>query len=543
MADRSADIERARAAIARGAWAEAHDALVHLDPALLEPSDLEALADAAWWIGKEEESIGARHHAYAAWAGVGDELRASAVATRLTIEHFQRGEPAVGAGWLARARRHLEGHPAGVEHGFLAVIEATIARYSGQLEEARVLAADATELATRFGDRDLWALGIHTLGLIDIATSEVDRGVALLDEAMTAVLAGELSPYFTGIVYCNVIGACLGLADVGRAGEWSDAAKIWCESIPPESLFPALCRTNRAQVASLRGAWQEAEEEAERAAGELHPFDPRASARACYEAGEIRRRIGDRAGAERWFARAREGGFDPQPGSALLRLAEGRAADALAALRGSPPADDMSPLDRARLLAARVEVAIAAADPGEARAAAAELVELAAGYPAAAMHATSLGAEGVLALAEEPAEAADRFRRAATLWQDLRLPYEAARSRVGLGLALRALGNDEGSDFELRAALGAFERLGAEPDADRVRAVLAPEGFALPRGLTPREAEVLRLVAAGKTNREIADDLVISQHTVARHLQNLFAKIDVSSRAAATAFAFKHDLA
>jgi DNA-binding NarL/FixJ family response regulator len=141
-----------------------------------------------------------------------------------------------------------------------------------------------------------------------------------------------------------------------------------------------------------------------------------------------------------------------------------------------------------------------------------------------------------------PVEAADHFRRAATLWQDLRLPYEAARSRVGLGLALRALGNEEGSDFELRAALGAFERLGAEPDAERVRGMLAARA-ALPRGLTAREAEVLRLVAAGKSNREIADELVISQHTVARHLQNMFAKLDVTSRAAATAFAFKHDLA
>jgi DNA-binding CsgD family transcriptional regulator len=543
VADGSADTERARDAIARGAWAEAHTVLVGLDPSLLEPSDLEALADAAWWVGNEEESLGARHHAYAAWAGIGDDLRASAQATRLAIEHFQRGEPAVGAGWLARSRRHLEGQPEGVERGFLAVVEATIARFSGRLEDARVLAAEAAELGTRFGDRDLWALGIHTSGLIDIAAGEIDEGVALLDEAMTAVLAGELRPYFTGIVYCNVIGACLGLGDVGRAGEWSDAAKVWCESIPPESRFPALCRTNRAQVASLRGAWQEAEEEAERAAGELHPVDPRASARACYEAGEIRRRIGDLAGAERWFARAREAGFDPQPGSSLLRLAESRAADARAALRGSSPPDDASPLDRARLLAARVEVALAVADPGEARAAAAELDGLAARYPAPALHATSLSANGSIALAEDaPAEGADRFRRAATAWQDLRLPYKAARARVGLGLALRALGNEEGSDFELRAALGAFERLGAGPDADHLREMIAAAP-ALPRGLTAREAEVLRLVAAGRSNRQIAEELVISQHTVARHLQNLFAKLDVSSRAAATAFAFKHDLA
>ena len=540
--DRSADVEQARAAVARGAWAEAHAVLVDLDPSLLDPSDLEALADAAGWLGREEESLGARHHAYAAWADAGDDLRASGQATRLAVEHFQRGEPSVGAGWLARSRRHLEGLPEGVGHGFLAVVEATIARYTGRLEDARLLAARGTEIGARSGDRDLWALGIHTEGLIDIAIGRVDGGIALLDEAMTAVLAGELSPYFTGIVYCNVIGACLGLGDIGRAGEWSDAARIWCRSIPPESLFPALCRVNRAQVASLRGAWQEAGAEAERAADEVLRFDPGASARACYEAGEIRRRLGDPAGAERWFARSREGGFDPQPGSALLRLAQGRAADALAALRGSAPADDAGPLDRARLVSARVEVAIAAAEPGEARAAAAELEELATAFPAPALRATSLHADGAVALAEDPAEAADRFRRAATHWQELRLPYEAARSRVGLGLALRELGNREGSEFELRGALGAFERLGAEPDAVRVRAVLAP-GVTLPHGLTAREAEVLRLVAAGRSNREIAEELVISQHTVARHLQNMFTKLGVSSRAAASAFAVKHDLA
>jgi DNA-binding CsgD family transcriptional regulator len=542
MADRSADVERARAAVARGAWADAHAVLVDLDPSLLDPSDVEALADAAGWLGRDEESLGTRHHAYAAWAAVGDDVRASGQATRLAVEHFQRGEPSVGAGWLARSRRHLEGLPEGVGHGFLAVVEATIARYSGRLEDARPLAARGTEIGARVRDRDLWALGIHTQGLIEIAAGDVERGIALLDEAMTAVLSGELSPYFTGIVYCNVIGACLGVGDVGRAGEWSDAAKVWSESIPPESLFPALCRVNRAQVASLRGAWHEAGAEAERAADEVLRFDPRASARASYEAGEIRRRLGDPAGAQRWFARAREGGFDPQPGSALLRLAEGRAADALAALRSSAPAEDAGPLDRARLLAARVEVALAAVDPGEARAAAAELDQLATAYAAPALLATSLHANGAVALAEDPSEAADRFRRASARWQDLRLPYEAARSRVGLGLALRELGNREGSDLELRAALGAFERLGAEPDADRVRAVLGAE-IALPRGLTAREAEVLRLVAAGRSNREIAEELVISQHTVARHLQNMFAKLDVSSRAAATAFAFKHDLA
>jgi DNA-binding CsgD family transcriptional regulator len=465
------------------------------------------------------------------------------MAGRLAVEHFMRGEPAVGAGWLMRAHRHLDGRPDSIEHGFLAVVEATVARFGGDLDQASELATHGAEIGRRLHDPDVIALAIHTSGLIAIAQGRETEGVAMLDEAMTAVVAGELSSFFTGVVYCNVIEACLELADVRRAGEWSEAARAWCESLPPESPYPGLCRINRAQVARLRGAWAEAEAEALRASEELMSFDPAAAASALYEAGEIRRRIGNDAGAEEAFARARELGVEPQPGLALLRLGQGKVEPAQTSLRLAVASGEGNSLRRARLLMAQVDVALAAHDPETARAARDELALIARDSGRPALSAAAASADATLRLAEADVSGAlERARRAGSIWQELKLPYEAAHARLTYGLALRASGGEEDAGSELRAALATFERLGAAPDARRTADLLST-GRGLPRGLSLREAEVLRLLATGKTNREIAAALVISEHTVARHLQNMFVKLGVSSRSAATAFAFEHNLA
>ncbi|MBA3738234.1 MAG: LuxR family transcriptional regulator [Actinobacteria bacterium] len=333
MAERTADIERGRDAARREAWAEAYDELAAADPSDLAPDDLESLSDAAWWLSKIDESIGARQQAYAGFAASGDKLRAASNAGRLSVEHFLREEPAVGAGWLMRAQRHLEGQSECIEHGFLAVLEATVARFTGDLDGAMALAKRATATAVRFDNRDVWAMGIHTEGLLLIARGDIADGLARLDEAMTSVVAGELGSFFTGIVYCNVIAACLELADLRRAHEWSEASRAWCETLPPESPYPGMCRINRAEVSSLRGAWSEAEAESSRASRELMSFDPMAAAQAFYGTGEIRRRMGNLAGAEESFARAHEIGFEPQPGLALLRLAQGKPDAARTGLR------------------------------------------------------------------------------------------------------------------------------------------------------------------------------------------------------------------
>jgi DNA-binding NarL/FixJ family response regulator len=366
--------------------------------------------------------------------------------------------------------------------------------------------------------------------------------MTLLDEAMTSVVAGQLDQFFTGVIYCNVLDACLDVADLGRAGEWSDAARTWCRSLPPESPFPGLCRINRAKVASFRGDWSEAASEAERVS-EAAAFNPEAAAKAFYETGEIRRRIGNVAGADEAFARAHELGFEPQPGLSLLRLAQGKGESALTALRVAVDAETGNRLRRARLLAAQVDVALATNDLGTAASSSDELQSIAVDFGTPALEAAAAMARGALRLAEgNTVEALESLRRACAIWQQIKVPYETARSRMWYGLALRSAGDEEDARQELRAALSTFERLGAVPEARAAGELLGPRD-ALPRGLTAREAEVLRLVASGRTNREIAGQLVLSEHTVARHVQNIFAKIGVSSRSAATAFAFEHDLA
>jgi ATP/maltotriose-dependent transcriptional regulator MalT len=542
VAESNAAIDRARDALARGAWSDAYDALHAADLSLLSAHDLEGLADAAWWISRFAESLDVRQKAYAAYAAQGDDLGAAGVAARLAIEHFVRDEPSVGAGFLMRARRHAETLPDGAEHGFLALVEATVARFSGDAEGAIELADRAVSIGQRFADRDLVAMAIHTKGLALIDTGRVAEGIPLMDEAMAAVVAGDLSPYFTGIIYCALIAACLELSDVRRAGEWSDAARAWCESLPSSSPFPGMCRVNRAEVARLRGSWSEAEAEAVLASAELERVEPGLAASALVQVGEIRRRTGDLTGAEDAFVRAQELGADPQPGMALLRLAQGKVEPARTALRLALAAEHQ-PARRTRLLAADVQAAIIGGALDEAKVAADQLAAIAAESGTPAFDASAAVATGAVHLAEGDVPAAlERLRHATAAWQDLRLPYETASARALYARALQAGGDEDGAKLELRAALAAFQRLGAVPDADAVARLLdAPDG--LPSGLTAREAEVLRLVAAGKTNRDIAVELVISEHTVARHLQNMFAKLGVSSRAAATAYAYEHGLA
>jgi DNA-binding NarL/FixJ family response regulator len=536
-------VGRAREALAASAWKEAYAGLHAADPSELTASDLEGFADAAWWLSKFPESVELRHRAYNAYAAAGDDLGAGGTAARLAIEHFIRDEPSVGAGFLMRARRHAEELAEGPEVGFLAMVESVVARHMGEPDRAEELADRAIDLGRRYRDRDLLAMAIHAKGLTLIGVGRVREGLALLDEAMAAVVDGGLSPYFTGIIYCAVISACLELGDIGRAGEWSDAARVWCDTLAPDSPFPPMCRVNRSELARLRGSWSEAEAEALRAADELTAIEPTAGGGSAYsQLGEVRRCVGDLAGAEAAFERARELGDDPQPGLALLRLSQRKVEAARTAIR-SALAAERHPPRRARLLSAQVEVALAAGALEEARAAVDELGAMAEATDFPAFAAAAATAAGSVALADGDVESAIGALRSATeTWRALRLPRETAAARSQLGRALLAAGDDEAARVELGAALAEFERLGAESDVTMLRAVLgAPSP--LPRGLTAREVEVLRLVAAGKTNRDIAVELVISEHTVARHLQNTFAKLGVSSRAAATAFAFEHGLA
>ncbi|MFV0134768.1 LuxR C-terminal-related transcriptional regulator [Streptomyces sp. HMX87] len=555
---------RAREAAARQAWSAAYDVLSALPPDGLTPDDLYLLADAAWWTGHGDEAIAARVRAYSGYAATGADRPAGRAAWMLFYDYRDTGRPGTASGWLHRARQHLDGLPECPEQCYTAWSDAEEAAERGDPDAALAAARRMTAIARAHGDRDLLAMSHQVQAGILLDHGRTAEGLARLDDAMCAVTAGELGALFTGWIYCLALTRCMAAAELGRAVEWTEAALRWCADHSADNPFRGLCRVHRVQVLDLRGDWPGATAEAGRVCAEARPYDTTIAGEAHYLAGDIHRRRGDPAAAETEYARAHALGRGPQPGLALLRLAEGRPGQAATALRlalaDAPhapegPMGPAGPFGRAQLLAALVEVELAAGNAPAARAAADELELLApaAGAGQPLLRALADTAHGAVALAgtapdghHPPGEARRPLCRALTAWLELGVPYEAARTRMLLAAADRAAGDHEGMVLELRAAHAAFTALGSVPEARRAAALLsraATPGRTLPAGLSPREAQVLRLVAAGRTNREIAADLCISEHTVARHLNNIFAKLQVSSRAAATAFACAHGLA
>jgi DNA-binding CsgD family transcriptional regulator len=455
-----------------------------------------------------------------------------------------QGEPARSNGWLGRARRLLDSrrHDC-VEQGYL-LVPLALRQFHAEGAAAASFATfeKVTTFGERFGDPDLIAQGYLGRGRALIRLGQIAAGMALLDEVMVAVTAGEVSPAVAGLAYCAVIEACQEIFDLQRAREWTAALSHWCATQPDLVPYRGECLVHCAEIMQLHGEWAEAMTEARRACERIaHGAGRPWVGAANYRQGELHRLRGDFARAEQSYREASRWGREPEPGLALLRLAQGRTETATAAIRRAvDEARDRAA--RSRLLAAFVEVMLAAGDVQAARAAADELAGIAAALDAPLLQAAAAHAQGAASLATGDAQAAvDALRRAWTAWQALEAPYEAARTRMLIGLACRALGDEETAAMELDAAGWVFRRLGAEPDLARVEA-LSRKTPATIGGLTAREVEILRLVAAGKTNRQIAAVLVVSDHTVRRHLQNIFAKLGVPSRAAATAFAFQHDL-
>ncbi len=538
---------RARACYARRAWGEAYASYTSAAAdAALDLDDLESHATAAHLLGHDDESRDLLARGYRAALRTGASAHATRFAFWLGHRLLFDGRLSESSVWFTRARQLLaELDRECAEHGYLLVQNGVERLMAGDSEAASVTFAEAWAIGARCGDVTVLAAAGHGRGRALIRSGRIAAGMLVLDEVMVTVTSGEVSPMVVGDVYCGVPGACREVLDLRRAREWTGALGRWCESQPDLVPYRGTCQVYRAEMMQFAGAWADAFAEAQQAcASPSLPAIAEGAAEAFYRIGELHRLRGAYAEAEDAYRQANRLGRPPEPGLPLLWLARGQRDAAHSALRRALDGEaDLA--RRAGLLDAAIQVLLARGDVAGAKAEADELREIAAALGAPLVRALCHQAEGAALLAEhEPAAALAPLRRAWMEWQRLEAPYEAARVRLLIGRAYRALGDRESAAMELDAARWVFEQLGALPDLARVDAfATGSEAGEASSGLTPRELDVLRGIAAGQSNKEIGLALVISEHTVARHVQNMLAKLGYSSRTALAAYAVEHHLA
>ena len=535
--ERRDSLNRAWEAYATQDWPTAAKCFGAVADEQLTADDLAAYADAMWWLGRVEENLRLGTAAFDAFVAESRPAEAAMAATLLGIFYMARGDEPQAMGWLGRAGRLAEGIPECPVHGYLLfVTEVEASLMAGQPAAAMDAARRIQDLGRRLDQADMVATGIHAEGRALIKSGQVVDGLALLDEAMVTVLDGRVTPFTSGTLYCHTIAACHEIADVRRMTRWTDLTEKWLTTLPAAvplgGPFGGLCAVHRAQLHVLRGEWADAEQAALRVLEYLDSGRIDYAAEAWYIIAESHRLRGD-PGASEAYDEAHTRGRNPQPGRALLRLAEGDAEGAAISVRSALAAAGSDPLRRAPLCAAAVEVAVAAGRLDDAATAASELDATASTYATSGLESMAAEARGAVLLAAGRAEEAlPVLRDACRRWQELGAPYDAARTCVRLAEAYRALGDEESAASEVALAEATFKRLGA----------LRPPTES-PDGLTRRECEVLALVADGRSNRQIGDTLYISDRTVARHLTNIFHKIGVTSRTQAARYAIDHGMA
>lgn len=538
-------LDQGREYFRQQAWSDAYTQLLAADQEdLLSPEDLDCLARAAYLIGKDSEYAEIWARAHHGFLNQGDLEQAASCAFWLGLALLNKGEKARGGGWVARTRRLVEDHQLDcVEQGFLLLPVGLGCLSKGDVTGAYASFTEAEDFGKRFQNPDLITLGRLGRGQALIRQHKIDSGMDLLDEAMVAVEAGEVSPISAGIVYCAVIETCQNIYDLKRAQEWTAALSQWCASQPDLAPYRGQCLVRRAEIMQLHGAWPDAMDEAQRACSQLTrpPGEP-AAGLAYYRQAELHRLKGEFSRAEQAYRQAAKWGKKPQPGLALLRLAQGQIDPAKTAIdRVKNETQDRMML--ATVLSAYVDIMLEANEVQAARTASDELSEIADDFDIMFLHALAGYCQGAVLLAEDNIPSAlATLRQAWATWEDLEAPYEAARVRVLIGLACKKLGDKDSAGIELEAAKWIFEQLGAEPDINKIKSMTRDSAPRNSHGLTPRELQVLRRMATGKTNKDIASELFISERTVDRHVSNILSKLNASSRTAATAYAYEHKL-
>ena len=541
-------VELGRAAFEDRRWREACE---HLSQAAagspLEPTDLELLACSAYLSGRESDATNAWTQAHHLFIEARQPRRAARCGFWLALTLLLSGDGAKSTGWLARTQRGLKQHQDSAERGLTQII-AGLLQMGRDTETAANTFAESLALAERHHDADLLAFGLLSRGQALIQMRRVSEGVPLLDEAMVTVMSGEVSPIAAGIVYCAVILTCQRILDLERAKEWTIALDAWCSEQQELVAFRGQCLIHRSEILQLKGEWPDATAEAQRACDWYQDREQRSSGRAFYQCAELHRLRGELEMAREMYRAAGRGGYEPQPGLSLLRLAEGQTEAAVAAIRRvvNESGDEQGPgggMARAKVLGPYVEIMLACNDLKGAREGADELARMAAETDTPFLVAGAAEAMGAVLLAEgDPNAALATLREAWAAWQKLEASFESARVQALIGSACRQLGDEDTARGHLEAARTVFERLGALPALKGLEQKGIESRSSATSQLTGREREVLALLAAGNTNRQISTALHISEHTVARHVSNLFNKLGVSSRTAAASFAHKHGL-
>ena len=529
-------IQAARAAYDRGAWADATELFLAAD-CELEIDDLESLVWAAAISAHDSVMIAGLERLYAHYCASGNHVECARTAFWCGLRNMLIGEVGLGSGWLQRASKHAEQtSPDCVQRGYLLLPQVYMQRGKGDYETAIEFADQAIAIGENGGDPDLIAMAGSLKGGILFRLGRVDEGYGPIDEAMLLANSQQLSPVVCGVVYCEIVASCCRVLEMVRAREWTSILTDWCRRNPQAKAFNGVCQVHRAEVLQLEGNWSEAFAEAERAGTGLSGTTERtATANAAYRRGEILRLRGEFDKSDAEYRLAAEIGVDPQPGLSLLRLAQGRRKDAIAGIRRAlETAGDMP--RKAALLPAGIEIFIACGDLDTAERLCGEMSDIAERFGTEILARVADQGHGSLALARGRfADAVTALTRARRYWSEFGAPYLVARLRVDIARGCLELGDSESAERELDAAENIFEELGAAPDLARILETRTGSKATGTGKLTARERQVLAMVADGGTNREIAEELSLSPKTVNRHIENIFGKLGVSSRAAAVA--------